>query len=652
MTNIDINRIQQNIEQLQDQNAIDFQQWKRLGQEIEKLEGKIKTSDCNLNLLIKKIKADYEGLRRIIIDENIQLQLNNKIEQNKNEINKKVNIETFQNEVNEINSQLDTIVKHSTRVINLVEKYDLIGDFDDTLKTGTDNYINFQKAIDECYLNGGGNLYLPKGNYKISESLVWKTNVSLIGDGMLSSIIYIVNSNRGKSCITYDVNYTTMQNGIYENCNFRDFGINGINVNTTGKFHVGDKAIFIQKMRNCTFTRLYLCDTGATALGVDFLDKVVIDNIMVERAGRLASLSDIGASGIGIGTNGLLEENFIITNCICNNCGKYGIFVEGQFNDGLGLEGHNSKGMIVANNITRKNRHGLGILGCNYVTLSNNISYENEYHGLKIYNSNYLKINDNILNENGYHGISMDELGCKEIDINGNTISKNKRNGISIDTSSKKFEKIILSNNTINENEYNGIFVGGSGNLAYLTIKNNSILSNGIGSSSINSVGIYIDKSVTLYNITINRNDITNIDVSCQRYGIVIKPSFNKLILLSNNLEGNLQGSLLIEGTITTLIKKGNIPLALNEEIKEITTLNDYNVTNETMLIFKGDSEEAVETLQGGYNGQEITIIIANGSLSFKQTGNIKYKEILNLTQYQTVKLKKYNINWFIVGFN
>ena len=62
MSDIDINRVIQNIEELKDQNAIDFQQWKRLGQEIKRLEGKIKTSDNHLNLLMKKIKADYESL--------------------------------------------------------------------------------------------------------------------------------------------------------------------------------------------------------------------------------------------------------------------------------------------------------------------------------------------------------------------------------------------------------------------------------------------------------------------------------------------------------------------------------------------------------------------------------------------------------------
>lgn len=106
MSDIDINRVLQNIKELQDQNAIDFQQWKRLGQEIEKLAGKIKTSDSHLNLLMKKIKADYENLKKVIIDENVQITLNNKIEENKKEIDKKVSIETFNNSLDKITEQL------------------------------------------------------------------------------------------------------------------------------------------------------------------------------------------------------------------------------------------------------------------------------------------------------------------------------------------------------------------------------------------------------------------------------------------------------------------------------------------------------------------------------------------------------------------
>lgn len=111
MSDIDINRVLQNIKELQDQNAIDFQQWKRLGQEIKRLEGKIKTSDTHLNLLMKMIKADYEklkekiiedvekikddynSLKKIIVDENVQVQLNNKIEENKKEIDMVLSID-------------------------------------------------------------------------------------------------------------------------------------------------------------------------------------------------------------------------------------------------------------------------------------------------------------------------------------------------------------------------------------------------------------------------------------------------------------------------------------------------------------------------------------------------------------------------------
>ena len=114
MSDIDINRVLQNIKELQAQNAIDFQQWKRLGQEIEKLAGKIKTTDGHYNLLMKKIKADYEKLRKVIIDENIQIELSNGIEENKKEIGKKVNIDTFNSSINKIKNEISGLENSKT----------------------------------------------------------------------------------------------------------------------------------------------------------------------------------------------------------------------------------------------------------------------------------------------------------------------------------------------------------------------------------------------------------------------------------------------------------------------------------------------------------------------------------------------------------
>ena len=63
MSDIDINRVLQNIGELQDQNAIDFQQWELLNQEIEKIKEEIEIRQRNLNLLFKKINSDIEKLK-------------------------------------------------------------------------------------------------------------------------------------------------------------------------------------------------------------------------------------------------------------------------------------------------------------------------------------------------------------------------------------------------------------------------------------------------------------------------------------------------------------------------------------------------------------------------------------------------------------
>ena len=180
MIDNEINRVLQNIEELQDQNAIDFQQWKRLGQEIKRLEGKIKTSDNHLNLLMKKIKADYESLKKVIIDENVQVQLNDKIDKNKKEIDTKVNIETFNSYENSINEQLNKIV---------IEKVDGIYVREEIAKAQLDgasiDTTNFAYNSDIEMLKG---LYENIGNYydytKVVSGEYWNnTNKAVKADG-------------------------------------------------------------------------------------------------------------------------------------------------------------------------------------------------------------------------------------------------------------------------------------------------------------------------------------------------------------------------------------------------------------------------------------------------------------------------------------
>ena len=63
MSDIDINRVLQNIGELQDQNAIDFQHWELLSQDIEKVKADIEVRQRNLNIMLKKINSDIEKLK-------------------------------------------------------------------------------------------------------------------------------------------------------------------------------------------------------------------------------------------------------------------------------------------------------------------------------------------------------------------------------------------------------------------------------------------------------------------------------------------------------------------------------------------------------------------------------------------------------------
>ena len=86
---IDINKHEVDIDTLFKQNENDLCSIKELYRKLKELEKKItqiKYIDSNL---ADKLKKDYEKLKRIILDENIQLQLDNKI--------------------NEVNSQLEDI---------------------------------------------------------------------------------------------------------------------------------------------------------------------------------------------------------------------------------------------------------------------------------------------------------------------------------------------------------------------------------------------------------------------------------------------------------------------------------------------------------------------------------------------------------------
>ena len=83
---IDINKHEVDINILKKQNVNDLSSIKELYRKIEELDEKIEQIKFINTKLADKLKKDYEKLKRVILDENIQLQLSNRID----EINSKL----------------------------------------------------------------------------------------------------------------------------------------------------------------------------------------------------------------------------------------------------------------------------------------------------------------------------------------------------------------------------------------------------------------------------------------------------------------------------------------------------------------------------------------------------------------------------------
>ena len=89
----DINTQQVDIENLLKQNELDLCSIKELYRKLEEMEKKISQIKYIDNNLANKLKKDYESLKKVIIDENIQVKLTNDI----NDI--KSRLENLENQV-------------------------------------------------------------------------------------------------------------------------------------------------------------------------------------------------------------------------------------------------------------------------------------------------------------------------------------------------------------------------------------------------------------------------------------------------------------------------------------------------------------------------------------------------------------------------
>lgn len=301
-----------------------------------------------------------------------------------------------------------------------------------------DNSMRLQALVDKVHAEGGGTIQLAAGNYIFRSTVKWRSGVCLQGVSVQSTVLKMV----GTSNWSLFIGESTKQGNFpaIESVRFEHFTVDAYGMNPTS-YSTDCKAFNIRPLTDAVFDDLVLRGTPATALGVDFLNRVYINNVRVIEGGRNWTEGKGGGSGIGIGLRGYEDENFVITNCICVGCGNNGIFVEDQSRFGNGVNGRNpmteGKGQIIRGNIVRNGRnHGISIQGARHISILDNLSYNNA--GAGFYGNYFMSdvlISGNQLLDNRW-GIyiapasnvkGFDGTGeFRDITILGNVLRRNK----------------------------------------------------------------------------------------------------------------------------------------------------------------------------------------------------------------------------------
>ena len=375
---------------------------------------------------------------------------------------------------------------------NFLKMRDALGMYHNILDYGIttdadDNSLKLQQMIDELSENGGGTIYVPIGTYKFNTSngqyiegtggckccVKAKSNVSIVGESLTDSVFKMTGHSSQGVCM-FGYNSATNKTPI-EGCTYRNFTVNGEEC-TIDTYSSDGKAFFYQYVKNCVWRDLRLIGTPATSLGIDFLDNVVIDSIYCYESGRIHADNSPGGAGVGIGTGAWENENFIVRNCICDNCGHFGIFLEDQhiFGDAAHRTPTYPKGAIIANNICRNGRnYGFGVRGGQHVIFDGNEAYENANGGFfSDYQNKSIVIQNNLIRDNTGNGICLGnekpgilETSFENVTIKDNVVIGNKT-GINI---SQKTTNLNLIDNIVRDNTVKDITVSATQTSCYIS---------------------------------------------------------------------------------------------------------------------------------------------------------------------------------------
>lgn len=401
---------------------------------------------------------------------------------------------------------------------------------------GTSDTGSIQSAIDSASASGGGRLVLPFGKCIITASLTWKTNVSLRGQGAGKSILYWLSTGSMTSAVIQGLSGS--KTNPYADVTFSDFEIDA-SAATQASYSVAGKGIYIQYMLRPRFERLYVHDTPATALGVDFLVGGYFAANEIYNSGRLNDGTQAGGSGIGIGTRtdtDNIEDTLVVGNRL-RGVKRFGIFFETQ----VGTLTARAYARVIGNHILLTSGSG--------DTVSTGIADAGNT-GM-------------IIEGNSIYGTSGGGIG---IAVNGGTL-----------TTPEGSRGLIANNSMYNVN--NGILIDQTGNVSGGTLYtlSNNIISNTYG----DCIKVLTHASTALVGLRVNNNFMNvagSAGAGLYLYGVAGITDLD----VRNNLSAGSTNGIKIETPVTRLAMTGNT----------IRNNSSYAVAFKTYAVTAGQIED------------------------------------------------------------
>ena len=367
------------------------------------------------------------------------LEINTAAEAKKNEVLESIpeDYSNIVNDISELKGEIEALMVNA-------KSHGIKGDGE------TDDSILLNDLVTKLNTEGGGVIYLPDGKYRLNTRITWKSNVSLVGESHNAVLMPYCNNSvsQGFAAISWLNTDGTKQNGYdasnpFINCHFKNLTIDGINQNPAN-YDSYPKGINMHFLKDCTFENIQFLNTFATGLGIDFPENVFIHNIYCYNCGRGYVVTTdekiAGGAGIGIGTMGMEKESCIISDCIADGCGNYGIFLEG--------------GSIFPEN------------GCkSHYTIANCQCINGRNYGIAVKGTENVMIANNIMRNNARDGFAMlnrDSRRCVNVQIVGNLSTLNAGCGYRFaDGNSADYisDDIYVKNNVSEGNSKDGILI-------------------------------------------------------------------------------------------------------------------------------------------------------------------------------------------------